>query len=52
MVSKYLRCQIKNRDIAKYCKYCGAKIVTTSINLEDLVGLDNIKSEIQKIWDC
>jgi SpoVK/Ycf46/Vps4 family AAA+-type ATPase len=38
-----------NREIARYCKYCGTKIVTPSFQLEDLVGLDNIKQQIQKI---
>jgi SpoVK/Ycf46/Vps4 family AAA+-type ATPase len=42
-------CGKLNRDIARYCKYCGAKIAASSFQLEDLVGLDNIKQQIQKI---
>jgi len=49
MALKCEKCNSDNRDIAKYCKYCGAKITITSFNLENLVGLDNIKHEIQKI---
>ncbi|MGQ9571377.1 MAG: AAA family ATPase, partial [Thermodesulfovibrionales bacterium] len=37
------------RDIAKYCKYCGAQIAMPSFQLEDLVGMDDIKQQIQKI---
>lgn len=43
------KCNADNRDIAKYCKFCGAKIATPSFQLEDLVGLDDIKQQIQMI---
>jgi len=49
------KCGKTNRDIAKYCKYCGNPF-TAGENvknglavIDDLVGLDNIKKEIQKM---
>lgn len=49
MSIKCEKCNADNRDNAQYCKYCGAKIAKSSFNLEDLVGLDDIKQQIQKI---
>jgi len=49
MSTQCKKCSATNRDIAKYCKYCGTKISVSSFKLEDLVGLDNVKQEIQKI---
>ena len=46
------KCKTDNRDIAKYCKQCGAKLDTCSFNLEDLVGLDDIKKEFLNITNC
>ncbi|MEO0130000.1 MAG: AAA family ATPase [candidate division WOR-3 bacterium] len=43
------KCNSSNRDIAKYCKFCGSKLVLPSFQLEDLVGLDDIKQRIQSI---
>ncbi|HRR95443.1 MAG TPA: AAA family ATPase [Candidatus Ratteibacteria bacterium] len=44
-----------NREIAKYCKYCGdmlvAKIDTIFSPLEDLVGLDELKNSIVEMVD-
>ncbi len=44
-----VKCGASNRDIAKYCKFCGAKIAQPSFQLEDLVGLEDIKEQIQNI---
>jgi SpoVK/Ycf46/Vps4 family AAA+-type ATPase len=49
MSIKCEKCNRDNRDTAKYCKFCGAKLSGTSFNLEDFVGMDNIKLEIQKV---
>lgn len=43
------KCNASNRESAKYCKYCGTKLSLPSFQLEDLVGLEEIKKEIQKI---
>jgi len=43
------KCNSDNRDIAKYCKYCGAKIVLSSFEIDDLIGREEIKQEISKI---
>lgn len=46
-------CNQSNRDIAKYCKYCGKEVINTAINinapgsdLDELVGLAELKDEI------
>ena len=43
------KCIASNRDAAKYCKYCGAKISASAFKLQDLVGIDEVKKEIQRI---
>jgi len=49
------QCNADNRSIAKFCKKCGTKIVTQAASqavippvggIEDLVGLDEIKTEL------
>jgi len=43
-------CGTKNRDIAKFCKKCGNRILSNSASdLEQLVGLADIKNEIQSL---
>jgi len=49
MILKCEKCNAENRDIAKFCRFCGAKLAISSFKLEDLVGMDNVKVEIQKI---
>jgi len=43
------KCGAINRDIAKYCKYCGAKLVVPNLQIDDLIGREGIKQEIRKI---
>ena len=45
------QCDRTNRDIAKYCKFCGAEIISLigkvqSTDLDELVGLSELKKEI------
>ena len=49
MVLKCEKCNSDNRDIAKYCKHCGAKIELSSFKIDDLIGREEIKQEIGKI---
>ena len=43
-------CGTQNRDIAKFCKNCGHRILSNSaMDLEQLVGLADIKNEIQSL---
>ena len=49
MALKCEKCNSDNRDIAKYCKYCGAKIVFSNFKIDDLIGRGEIKQEIGKI---
>ncbi len=43
-------CGTANRDIAKFCKKCGEKILSSSASdLEQLVGLSDIKNEIKSL---
>ncbi len=43
-------CGTSNRDIAKYCKNCGEQIISASAcDLEQLVGLSDIKNEIKSL---
>jgi len=48
-------CKEQNRNIAKYCKKCGSEIITEisanglPVNIDNLVGLDEIKKEIGSI---
>jgi len=49
MTLKCEKCNLDNRDIAKYCKYCGEKIVLSSFKIDDFIGREEIKQEIGKI---
>ena len=45
------KCNQTNRDIAIYCKYCGAEVVdasfqSKSVDLDELVGLAELKNKI------
>lgn len=46
------QCQSTNRDIAKYCKFCGFEIVSTNgtikkeLDFDELIGLTELKKEI------
>jgi SpoVK/Ycf46/Vps4 family AAA+-type ATPase len=46
------QCQSTNRDIAKYCKFCGYEIVSTNgtikkeLDFDELIGLTELKKEI------
>jgi len=41
-------CKKENRDIAKFCKWCGQPITTSNV-LERLVGLDEVKQQLQTV---
>ena len=43
------KCSTVNRDIARYCKRCGATFFAESLKLEEIVGRQDIKATIQKI---
>jgi len=49
MALKCEKCNLDNRDIAKYCKYCGVKIVLSGFKIDDLIGREEIKQEIGKV---
>lgn len=45
------QCNQSNREIAKYCKYCGEEVISSNgkvqhIDLDELVGLSELKNEI------
>lgn len=43
-------CGTANRDIAKFCKKCGTRLLSNSAaDLEQLIGLADIKNEIQSL---
>ena len=47
------QCNQTNRVIAKYCKYCGAEVIganlqAQSVDLDELVGLTELKNKINK----
>lgn len=46
MICEY--CKKTNRDIAKYCKWCGKPLAARD-PLQDCVGLDNIKGQLRAI---
>jgi len=57
-----VQCNAENRGIAKFCKKCGSKIEAVSsqaaagsaqslCGLDDLVGLDEVKSELSVLQD-
>ncbi len=50
MALKCENCGAANRDIAKFCKKCGTRILSNSAaDLEQLIGLADIKNEIQSL---
>jgi len=46
-------CKMENRAIAKYCKMCGAALaaspVSLGLSIDELVGLDDLKKELQEL---
>lgn len=57
-VIECLACKKNNRQSANYCKFCGTKINTKAkveelnsqiIQLSELIGLDNVKSDIETL---
>ena len=43
-------CSKENRNIAKFCKWCGKPLATKSL-LDNLVGLDDLKKQLKTIVD-
>ena len=43
-------CHKENRNIAKFCKWCGKPLVSQNV-LDKLVGLDDLKSQLKSIVD-
>ena len=43
-------CHKENRNIAKFCKWCGQPLTSTDL-LDKLVGLDEVKSQLKTIVD-
>ena len=44
------KCDFGNRDIAKYCTYCGRKLSSQApLALDELVGLDSVKTQVTEI---
>ena len=43
-------CHKENRNIAKFCKWCGQPLVTQNL-LDKLVGLDSVKQQLKTIVD-
>lgn len=41
-------CKKENRDIAKFCKWCGQPITASNV-LERLIGLDEVKQQLQTV---
>ncbi|MBO4964043.1 MAG: AAA family ATPase [Prevotella sp.] len=41
-------CKKENREIAKFCKWCGQPITASNV-LERLVGLDEVKQQLQTV---
>ena len=48
MICEY--CHKENRNIAKFCKWCGKPLVTQNV-LDKLIGLDDLKSQLKNIVD-
>lgn len=44
-------CNRENRDIARFCKWCGAAVVQHTDPLDKLVGLADVKSQFRNIVD-
>jgi len=49
------KCNTQNRDIAKFCKQCGATVgastpaISLGVSIDELVGLDDLKKELQEL---
>ena len=43
------QCNKENRDIARYCKWCGTPIVKQTDPLDMLVGMADVKSQFRNI---
>ena len=43
-------CHKENRNIAKFCKWCGQPLVAQNL-LDKLVGLDSVKQQLKTIVD-
>lgn len=43
------QCHKENREIARYCKWCGAAIVRHTDPLDKLVGMDEVKRQLKQI---
>ena len=43
-------CHKENRNIAKFCKWCGQPLASTDL-LDKLIGLDDVKSQLKNIVD-
>ncbi|MDR1054666.1 MAG: AAA family ATPase [Prevotellaceae bacterium] len=43
------KCNKENRDIAKYCKWCGQTVSKSESLLENIVGMDNVKTSLNNI---
>jgi SpoVK/Ycf46/Vps4 family AAA+-type ATPase len=48
MICEY--CHKENRNIAKFCKWCGKPLVSQNV-LDKLIGLDDLKSQLKTIVD-
>ncbi len=48
MICEY--CHKENRNIAKFCKWCGKPLVSQNV-LDKLVGLDDLKAQMKTIVD-
>ena len=40
-------CKAPNRDIAKYCKKCGQELAQPALRIDELVGMDAVKQQLQ-----
>ena len=43
-------CHKENRNVAKFCKWCGQPLVSQDL-LDKLVGLDDLKVQLKSIVD-
>ena len=50
-----VKCKTENRSIAKFCKQCGTTVtasvaaVSLGVSIDELVGLDDLKKELQEL---
>lgn len=49
MICKY--CQKENRNIAKFCKWCGEELIEREDPFKNVIGLDEVKGQLQAIAD-